>query len=192
MSCRTFQSVTEWSETEDVTSIGGRLQDRKEGLRWCWRGEAWEPNGCHRVSILTLWWVCRPRSNLDWDPAPWGPCPKSHRHSCHPGQSPMCVCVHSSGSSVPNKCPIQLFHPSAVAISYPLSPFWSQIYNWDHLESMPVLSRWLTTVRCLLGRYTLTVPTARAGSAPLAGGPRGGSMEPAFVKMGWGRTGLVP
>lgn len=36
----------------------------------------------------------------------------------------------------------------------------------------------LTTVRCLLGRYTLTVPTARDGSAPLAGGPRGGSMEP--------------
>lgn len=36
----------------------------------------------------------------------------------------------------------------------------------------------LTTVRCLLGRYTLTVPTARDGSAPLAGGARDGSMEP--------------
>lgn len=54
----------------------------------------------------------------------------------------------------------------------------------------------LTTVRCLLGRYTLTVPTARDGSAPLAGGPRGGSMEPRTLsrraQVGLGRCHGAP
>lgn len=92
------------------------------------------------------------------------------------------LCVHARvrmAGSVPNTGPSRLSQASVKSLLPPLVPI--QIQDLQ-LGSCPSPARFapvrLTTVRCLLGRYTLTVPTARDGSAPLAGGPRGGSMEP--------------
>lgn len=67
-------------------------------------------------ATLTPWWAGKPHSNLDWDPAPWVPCLESHRHSCHPGQSPVCMCTHVR-SQHPEGSPVD--SPSPCHISYP-------------------------------------------------------------------------